>query len=179
MVCCGYVTYPQRMYTHALRVNTRSAPHIGCATGSCTTYRHFPSSVTHFLQYYFLLRYLPRAMDPSASFAAAGSASSGAKRHGRPPGSRNKPKVLALWMPGAGGPLRIGAPTQGAVNRAAPGTSMALTLRGPAPEGALNAPSPVAAAMQAPRPVGSIDRALREVEAALGPLPPVADAPGP
>jgi hypothetical protein len=33
--------------------------------------------------------------------------------------------------------------------------------------------------MQAPRLVGSIDRALREVEAALGPLPPVADAPGP
>jgi hypothetical protein len=27
--------------------------------------------------------------------------------------------------------------------------------------------------------MGSIDRALREVEAALGPLPPVADAPGP
>jgi hypothetical protein len=33
--------------------------------------------------------------------------------------------------------------------------------------------------MQDPRPVGSIDRALREVEAALGPLPLVADAPGP
>jgi hypothetical protein len=27
-----------------------------------------------------------------------------------PPGSRNKPKVPALWAPGAGGPLRIGAP---------------------------------------------------------------------
>jgi hypothetical protein len=33
--------------------------------------------------------------------------------------------------------------------------------------------------MPAPHPAGSIDRALREVEAALGPLPPVADAPGP
>jgi hypothetical protein len=33
--------------------------------------------------------------------------------------------------------------------------------------------------MQAPRSVGSIDRALREVESALGPLPPVADAPVP
>jgi hypothetical protein len=37
----------------------------------------------------------------------------GAKRRGRPPGSRNKPKVPALWTPGAGGPLRIGAPPQG------------------------------------------------------------------
>jgi hypothetical protein len=33
--------------------------------------------------------------------------------------------------------------------------------------------------MQAPRPAGSIDRALQELEAALGPLPSVADAPGP
>jgi hypothetical protein len=40
-------------------------------------------------------------------------------------------------------------------------------------------PSPMAVAMQAPRSAGSIDRALREVEASLGPLPPVADAPGP
>jgi hypothetical protein len=117
-------------------------------------------------------------MDPFASSAAAGSASSGVKRRGRPPSSRNKPKVPTLWTPGAAGPLRIGAPTQGAVNRVALGTSMALTLRGPAPGGALNAPSLVAAVMQAPRPTGSIDRALREVEAALGPLPPVADAPG-
>jgi hypothetical protein len=37
----------------------------------------------------------------------------------------------------------------------------------------------VAAAIQVPLPVGSIDRAIREVEAALGPLPPVADAPRP
>jgi hypothetical protein len=44
LVRYGYVTYPQRMYTHALRVNTRSAPHIRCATGSCITYRRFPSS---------------------------------------------------------------------------------------------------------------------------------------
>jgi hypothetical protein len=43
-------------------------------------------------------------------------------------------------------PLRIGAPTPGAVNHAAPGTSIALTLRGPAPGGSLNAPSLVAAA---------------------------------
>jgi hypothetical protein len=35
------------------------------------------------------------------------------------------------------------------------------------------------AAVQAPRPAGSIDRALREVEAALGPLPRAADDPGP
>jgi hypothetical protein len=40
-------------------------------------------------------------------------------------------------------------------------------------------PSPVAAATLAPRPTGSIDRALREVEAALGPLPPAADDPRP
>jgi hypothetical protein len=33
--------------------------------------------------------------------------------------------------------------------------------------------------MLAPRSTGSNDRALREVEAALGPLPPVADAPVP
>jgi hypothetical protein len=88
-------------------------------------------------------------------------------------------KVPALWTPGAGGPLRIGAPTLGAANRAALGTSMALTLRGPAPGGGLNAPSPVVAATQASRPAGSIDRVLREVEAALGALPPVADALGP
>jgi hypothetical protein len=110
---------------------------------------------------------------------AAGSMSSGAKCRGLPPGSRNKTKVPALWMARAGGPLCIGAPTQGAVNHAAPGTSMALTLRGPAPGGALNAPSPVAAAIQAPHPAGSIDRVLREVEAVLGPLPPVVDDPGP
>jgi hypothetical protein len=33
--------------------------------------------------------------------------------------------------------------------------------------------------MLAPRSVGSIDRALREAEAVVGPLPPVADAPVP
>jgi hypothetical protein len=33
--------------------------------------------------------------------------------------------------------------------------------------------------MQAPRPERSIDQALREVQAALGPLPPVADTSGP
>jgi hypothetical protein len=56
----------------------------------------------------------------------------------------------------------------------APGTSGALTLRGPA----LNSPSPLAAA-PAPRSSGSIDRVLREVEAALGPPPPAADGLGP
>jgi hypothetical protein len=56
------------------------------------------------------------------------------------------------------------------VNCAAPGTSSALTLRGPAPGGALNVPSPLAAA-PAPHAPGSIDRVLREVEAALGPSP--------
>jgi hypothetical protein len=96
-----------------------------------------------------------------------------------PPGQLEQAEGPALWAPGVRGPLRIGAPPHGAANHAAPGTSIALTLRGPAPGGALNAPSSVAAATQAPRPVGSIDRALREVEAALGPLPPVADAPGP
>jgi hypothetical protein len=39
-------------------------------------------------------------------------------------------------------------------------------------------PSPMAAA-PAPRAPGSIDRVLREVEAALAPLPPLADGPGP
>jgi hypothetical protein len=67
---------------------------------------------------------------------------------------------------------------RGVANRATPGTSCALTLRGPAPRGALTAPSPMAAA-PAPRAPGSIDRALREVEAALGPLPLLADVPGP
>jgi hypothetical protein len=71
-------------------------------------------------------------------------------------------------MPGAGGPLRIGAPRQGEANRAALGTSGALTLRGPTRGGALNSPLPLAAA-PAPRALGSIDRVLREVEAALGP----------
>jgi hypothetical protein len=45
------------------------------------------------------------------------------------------------------------------VNHAAPGASGALTLRGPAPGGALNALSPVAAA-PAPYSPGSIDRVL-------------------
>jgi hypothetical protein len=116
-------------------------------------------------------------MDPSASSAAAES-SSGAKHRGRPPGSKNKAKILAQWTPGAGGPLRIGAPRQGEANHAAPGASGALTLRGPAPGGALHAPSPVAAA-SAPRSPGSIDQVLQEVEAAQGPLPPTADGPGP
>jgi hypothetical protein len=111
---------------------------------------------------------LPQAMDPSAP-SAAGS-TSGMKRRGRPLGSRNKTKIPARWTPGAGGPLRLGAPMRGEANRAASGTSSALTLRGPAPGGALNAPSPVVAA-PAPRASGSIDRALWEVEAALGPLP--------
>jgi hypothetical protein len=116
-------------------------------------------------------------MDPSASSAAVGSGS-GKKRRGCPSGSRNKAKVPARWTPGAGGPLRIGAPMQGVADRAAPGTSSALTLQGPAPGGALNALSPTAAA-PAPRTPGSIDRVLREVEAALGPLPLAADDPAP
>jgi hypothetical protein len=116
-------------------------------------------------------------MDPSASSATAGS-SSGVKRRGRPLSSRNKAKIPARWTPGAGGPLHIGAPRQDEANRAAPGASNALTLRGPAPRGALNAPSPVAA-VPAPRSLGSIDRVLWEVEATLGPLPPAMDGLGP
>jgi hypothetical protein len=111
----------------------------------------------------------PKPMDPSASSAAART-SSGAKRRGRPPGSRIKAKIPARWTPGASGPLRLGALMRGEANRIAPGTSSALTLWGPAPGGALKAPSPVAA-VPAPRTPGSIDRALREVEAALGPSP--------
>jgi hypothetical protein len=75
-------------------------------------------------------------------------------------------------------PLRIGALRQDEANRATPGTSNALTLRGPAPGGALDAPSPMAVA-SAPRSPGSIARALREVEVTLGPLPLAAEAPGP
>jgi hypothetical protein len=108
-------------------------------------------------------------MDPFNSATAAGP-SSGAKRRGRPPGSGNKAKIPTQWTPGAGGPLRIGAPRQGEVIRAASGTSGTLTLRGPAHGGALNSPSPLAAA-PAPRASGSVDQVLREVEAALGPLP--------
>jgi hypothetical protein len=100
------------------------------------------------------------------------------KRRRRPPGSRNRAKIPARWTPIAGGPLRIGALRQDEANRAAPGTSNALTLRGPAPGGALDAPSPTVVA-PAPRSLLSIDRALREVEATLGPLPPAADAPRP
>jgi hypothetical protein len=77
-------------------------------------------------------------------------------------------------MPGAGGPLRIGASRKGEANCAAPGTSGALTLRGPAPRGALNSPSPSAVA-PAPRAPRSIDRVLREVGAALGPSSPAVD----
>jgi hypothetical protein len=83
-------------------------------------------------------------------------------------------KVPAWWTPGAGGPLRIGVPMQGETNHTALGTSSALTFRGLAPGGALNAPSPVVAA-PAPRASGSIDQVLREVEGTLGPLPPAAD----
>jgi hypothetical protein len=118
-------------------------------------------------------------MDPSASSTATGSATSGVKRRGRPLGNRNKPKVPARWAPGVGGPLHIRAPPHSAANRAAPVTSIALTLWGPAPGDALNTPSPVAAATLSPRPTGSINRALREVEATLGPLPPPVDDPGP
>jgi hypothetical protein len=32
------------------------------------------------------------------------------KRRGHPPGSKHKVKIPARWTPGAGGPLRIGAP---------------------------------------------------------------------
>jgi hypothetical protein len=116
-------------------------------------------------------------MDPSASSTAA-RPSSRTKSRGRPPGSRNKTKIPARWTPSAGGPLNLGVPMRGEANRAAPGASGALTLWGPAPGGALDAPSLVAAAL-APRASGSIDRALREVEAALGPLPPLANGPGP
>jgi hypothetical protein len=56
--------------------------------------------------------------------------------------------------------MRIGASAQGTENRAALGTSRALTLWGPAPVGALAEPSPQVVAMLAPRSVGSIDRAL-------------------
>jgi hypothetical protein len=108
-------------------------------------------------------------MDPSASVATAGP-SSGAKRRGRPPGSGIKVKIPAWWAPGADGPLRIGAPRQDEANRAASGTSGALTLRGPALGGAQNSPSPLAAA-PAPRAPGSVDRVLREVEAAPAPFP--------
>jgi hypothetical protein len=73
-------------------------------------------------------------------------------------------------MPGVGGPLRIGAPRQDEANPATTGASGALTLRGPAPGGALNSPSPLAAA-PAPRASGSIDRVLRAVAATLGPPP--------
>jgi hypothetical protein len=63
-------------------------------------------------------------------------------------------------------------------NHAAPGASGALTLRGPAPGGTLNALSLVVAT-SAPRSPRSIDQVLWEVEAALGPLPPATDGPGP
>jgi hypothetical protein len=53
-----------------------------------------------------------------------------------------------------------------------------LTLRGLAPGGALNAPSPMAVA-PAPRSLGSIDHVLREVKATLGSLPPAAEGSGP
>jgi hypothetical protein len=115
----------------------------------------------------------PKLMDPSASVAAAGS-SSGKKHRGRPPGGGNKAKIPAQWTTGAGGPLRIGAPRWDEANRASSGTSGTLTLRGPAPGGAMNSPSPLVAA-PAPRAPGSIDRVLWEVGAALGPLPPAVD----
>jgi hypothetical protein len=85
-------------------------------------------------------------------------------------GSGKKAKVPAQWTLGASSPLRIGALRQGEASRAAAGTSGALTLRGPTRRGALNLPLPLAVA-PAPRASGSIDRALREGEATLGPPP--------
>jgi hypothetical protein len=78
-----------------------------------------------------------------------------------PPGQLEQNKSSRhVWTSGARGPLRIGAPTRGAANRVALGTSSAVTLRGPAPGGALNAPSPVAVAVLAlaPCPVIRLQR---------------------
>jgi hypothetical protein len=124
-----------------------------------------------------LLPPCPELMDPSNSSAAAGS-SSGAKRRGHPPSSGNKAKIPAQWMPGAGGPLCIGALRQDKASRAASGASGALTIRGHVPGGALNSPSPLAAA-PAPRALVSVDRELWEAEAAPGPPPPAADPSAP
>jgi hypothetical protein len=123
-------------------------------------------------QYYSHTKeHFPYAMDPSASSAAAGSSSVGMKRRERPIGSQNRPKVLAIGAPRAGGPLRIGALARGTENCATLGTSRALTLWGPAPGGALVAPSPLVAAMLAPRSTGSIDQALREAGPSWAPFP--------
>jgi hypothetical protein len=100
----------------------------------------------------------------------------GKKHRGRPLGRKNKPKVPAIGAPRAGGPLHIGAPTRGGENHAALRASSALTLQVPAPGGALATPPPLVAAMSAPCSVGSIDRALREAKAILGPFPPAAEA---
>jgi hypothetical protein len=94
-------------------------------------------------------------------------------------GSRDKPKVPAVEVPRARGPLRIGAPVLGIENHAALRASSALILQDPAPGGALAALSPLVAAMLAPPYAGSIDRALREAEAILGPFPPATEAPVP
>jgi hypothetical protein len=99
----------------------------------------------------------PKPMDPSVS--SWRRSPRGRSDAGAPPGSRNKEKIPARWTSGAGGPLRLGAPMRGEANRATPGTSSALTLRGLAPGGAMNAPSPMAVA-PAPHASGSIDRAF-------------------
>jgi hypothetical protein len=57
--------------------------------------------------------------------------------------------------------------------------STALILQDPAPSGSRIARSPFVAAMSAPRPLGSIDRVLREASAALGPLAPAVEAMAP
>jgi hypothetical protein len=78
-----------------------------------------------------------------------------------PPGQLEQNKSSChVWTSGAGGPLRIGARTQGAANRVAPGTFSVVTLRGPAPGGALNAPSLMAATALAlaPCPVIHLQR---------------------
>jgi hypothetical protein len=92
-----------------------------------------------------------------------------------PPGQQEQAKSPRLWAPGAGGPLCIEAPTQGAENSVAPRTSMALTLWGPAPGGALNTPWPWWRRCWLPAPRGASTGRFG-AEAALVPLPPVADA---
>jgi hypothetical protein len=86
-----------------------------------------------------------------------------------PPGSRNKLKVPAVGAVGARGPLRLAAPVRREENRATPRASTAPILRDLAPSGHGRTVAPSGGNV-APRPIGSIDRALREALAAMGPL---------
>jgi hypothetical protein len=94
-------------------------------------------------------------MDFSSASIAAGSSVARMKRRGRPPSSRNKPKVPAVGSARAGAPLRLVAPVQRKENTAVPRASTTLILWDPARSRAMAVLSPLVEAMSPPAPSGA------------------------